>query len=127
MTGTEREGIDSAYIPSTTTIHYNSGSSGSGTPQSYRIDYKNDVWNFRNPDDGIIRYQDYKDMFGEVKASIAYLQGGTGEGALCYGMAQTVLASYLGFPKISSYESIGGLTHPEKLWDVQENAYNYGL
>ena len=108
-----------------TNLYSYAGTVSSGN--RYPIDLKEDVWNFRNPDKGGISYQVYKDIFGEVKGSIAYLKGGKGDGGLCYGMAQTVLASYLGFPKISSYESIGGFTHPEKLWDVQSNAYNYQI
>ena len=104
-----------------------SSGDASGTVNTYPINLKKDVWNFKNPDKGGISYQVYKDMFGEVKGYIAYSKGGNGDGGLCYGMAQTVLASYLGFPKVSSYEAIGGFTPPEKLWDVQPYAYNYDI
>ena len=75
------------------------------------INYKNDVWNFTNPTDQLISRKVYTDMFGAVKGSLLYTTGLKGKGGLCYGMSHTVLASYLGYPAVSSYGA-------SKLWNV---------
>ena len=106
----------------------NGGGSGGDDPVQ-RIDYKKDTWSFENPLKGGVSYKIYKDMLRDSSCAwMAWKVYEECDGGLCYGMAQTVLASYLGYPNVEYYRNPGDTSHPvSKLNQVESGAYNYDI
>ncbi|MBQ6313972.1 MAG: hypothetical protein IJI11_00040 [Mogibacterium sp.] len=102
---------------------------GSGSEIQFPIDREKDVWSFRNPPgDSGFTYEMYQKILNPVSATAFWLREGSGKGGLCYGMSQTVLASHIGFPRVTAYERYyngSELKYADYLWQVDDGALNH--
>lgn len=107
------------------TIHYNPGENGNSN-ETEGLRYIEDTWSFSNPTSkiSVITYG----MFFDTATAKSLQKANNGSRGHCAGMAMTTMATYLRFPRISSYGNYSNLNEIKKNYRSSElncTAINY--